>query len=99
MTESKVVGIQILTTHEIGLRPGSGWQSVSYVFKFFFQNVFPLLISLQVSFYTFTAPLASSMMASGLPQVSHQFHITNVTIEALTLSIFLLSFGIGVCII
>lgn len=48
-----------------------------------------------VSLYTFVAPLGSSMMAPGLPEVALKYHITNPTILALTLSIFLLSFAIG----
>ncbi|KAF9266834.1 multidrug resistance protein 4 [Marasmius fiardii PR-910] len=48
-----------------------------------------------VSFYTFIPPLASSMMAPGLPEVAEMYNITNETITALTLSIFLVSFAIG----
>ncbi|KAK7060842.1 hypothetical protein VNI00_000575 [Paramarasmius palmivorus] len=48
-----------------------------------------------VSFYTFIPPLASSMIAPGLPQVAREFHIQNETITALTLSVFLISFAIG----
>lgn len=36
------------------------------------------------------------MMAPGLPNVAQQYGITNPTIIALTLSIFLLSFALGV---
>jgi len=39
------------------------------------------------------------MMASGLPQVADKYHITSPTVIALTLSIFLLSFGIGVSVL
>ncbi|KJA13017.1 hypothetical protein HYPSUDRAFT_152044, partial [Hypholoma sublateritium FD-334 SS-4] len=49
-----------------------------------------------VSAYTFVSPLASSMMAPGIPQVAVKYGITNPTVIALTLSIFLLSFAIGV---
>ncbi|KAG1850213.1 major facilitator superfamily domain-containing protein [Suillus subalutaceus] len=48
-----------------------------------------------VALYTFVSPLASSIMAPGLPDVATKFNITNPTIAALTLSIFLLSFAIG----
>ncbi|KAF8897411.1 multidrug resistance protein 4 [Infundibulicybe gibba] len=48
-----------------------------------------------VSFYTFVSPLASSMMAPGLLQVADEYHITNETITALTLSIFLLAYAVG----
>ncbi|TFK38130.1 multidrug resistance protein 4 [Crucibulum laeve] len=48
-----------------------------------------------VSFYTFNSPLASSMMAPGLPEIALKYNITNPTVTALTLSIFLLSFAIG----
>lgn len=48
-----------------------------------------------VALYTFVTPLASSIMAPGLPDVAKKFNITNPTIAALTLSIFLLSFAIG----
>lgn len=50
----------------------------------------------QVSFYTFCPPLASSMMAPGLPEVAAQYNITNPTLIALTLSIYLLTFAFGV---
>ena len=45
--------------------------------------------------YTFVAPLGSSMMAPGLPDVAIKYGITNPTVIALTMSIFLLSFAIG----
>ncbi|KAF8966604.1 multidrug resistance protein 4 [Flammula alnicola] len=48
-----------------------------------------------VSAYTFLSPLASSMMAPGIPEVAMKYGITNTTVMALTLSIFLLSFAIG----
>ncbi|KAH9938543.1 multidrug resistance protein 4 [Fomitopsis serialis] len=48
-----------------------------------------------VSLYTFITPLASSMMAPGLPQIAEHYKITNETVTALTLSIFLLTFAIG----
>ncbi|GJE84455.1 MFS general substrate transporter [Phanerochaete sordida] len=48
-----------------------------------------------VSLYTFVSPLASSMMAPGLPQIAQHFDITSETIVAMTLSIFLLTFAIG----
>ncbi|KIJ98787.1 hypothetical protein K443DRAFT_8895 [Laccaria amethystina LaAM-08-1] len=48
-----------------------------------------------VALYTFVSPLASSMMAPGLPEVAQNYGITNSSILALTLSIFLLSFAIG----
>ncbi|KAF4574845.1 hypothetical protein EYR36_006196 [Pleurotus pulmonarius] len=44
-----------------------------------------------VSLYTFVSPLASSMMAPGLLQVAEQYHVTNPTTLAMTLSIFLLA--------
>ncbi|KAF8531224.1 major facilitator superfamily domain-containing protein [Gautieria morchelliformis] len=48
-----------------------------------------------VSFYTFIPPLASSMMAPGLPAVAKRYNITNPTLIALTLSVYLLAFVIG----
>ncbi|KAF8068731.1 multidrug resistance protein 4 [Lyophyllum atratum] len=48
-----------------------------------------------VSMYAFISPLASSMMAPGLPEVAKTYQITNSTILAMTLSIFLLSFAFG----
>ncbi|KXN82226.1 hypothetical protein AN958_02917 [Leucoagaricus sp. SymC.cos] len=48
-----------------------------------------------VSLYTFCPPLASSMMAPGLPEVAEKYGISNPTVIALTLSIFLASFSIG----
>ncbi|KAF8800562.1 MFS general substrate transporter [Phlegmacium glaucopus] len=49
-----------------------------------------------VSFYTFIPPLASSMMAPGLPEVASKYGITNTTLIALTLSIFMIPYGLGV---
>ncbi|KAG2126280.1 major facilitator superfamily domain-containing protein [Suillus clintonianus] len=48
-----------------------------------------------VALYTFVTPLASSIMAPGLPDLAIKYGITNPTVTALTLSIFLLSFAIG----
>ncbi|KAF8225144.1 MFS general substrate transporter [Tricholoma matsutake] len=48
-----------------------------------------------VSLYTFVPPLASSMMAPGLPEIATKYGITSQTTVAMTLSIFLLSFAIG----
>ncbi|KAH8092500.1 multidrug resistance protein 4 [Cristinia sonorae] len=52
-------------------------------------------MTLVVSFYTLIPPLASSMMAPALPQIAEHFNITNPTVVALTLSIFLLTFALG----
>jgi hypothetical protein len=46
--------------------------------------------------YTFVSPLASSMMAPGLREVALMYSITDTTTLAMTLSIYLLSFAIGV---
>ncbi|KAH9478455.1 Efflux pump radE [Psilocybe cubensis] len=48
-----------------------------------------------LSSYTFVSPLASSMMAPGIPDLALKYGITNSTVVALTLSVFLLSFAIG----
>jgi len=48
-----------------------------------------------VSLYTFVSPLGSSMMAPGLPKIAEKYGITNPTILAMTLSIFLISFALG----
>ncbi|KAK7437926.1 hypothetical protein VKT23_018361 [Stygiomarasmius scandens] len=48
-----------------------------------------------VSLYTFTPPLASSMLAPGLSRIAEQYGITSSTMIALVLSIFLLSFALG----
>ncbi|CAK5274651.1 unnamed protein product [Mycena citricolor] len=48
-----------------------------------------------VSFYMFVSPLSSSIMSPGLSEIAAKFNIDNETILAMTLSIFLLSFGIG----
>ncbi|KAG0706897.1 major facilitator superfamily domain-containing protein [Suillus ampliporus] len=48
-----------------------------------------------VSLYTFVPPLTSSIMAPGLSDMALKYGITNPTVKALTLSIFLLSFAIG----
>ncbi|KAG2146605.1 major facilitator superfamily domain-containing protein [Suillus bovinus] len=48
-----------------------------------------------LALYTFVTPLASSIMAPGLPDLAVKYDITDPTVTALTLSIFLLSFAIG----
>ncbi|KAG6830106.1 hypothetical protein H0H92_002155 [Tricholoma furcatifolium] len=48
-----------------------------------------------VSMYAFITPLASSMMAPGLPEIAIKYQITNSTVLAMTLSVFLLSFAFG----
>ncbi|CCM06195.1 uncharacterized protein FIBRA_08438 [Fibroporia radiculosa] len=50
---------------------------------------------LVVSLYAFVTPLASSMMAPGLPDIAEHYMIMNSTVVALTLSIFLLTFAFG----
>lgn len=48
-----------------------------------------------VSLYTLVTPLASAIMAPGLPDLAIKFGITDSTVLALTLSIFVLSYAIG----
>ncbi|KAF8575740.1 MFS general substrate transporter [Ramaria rubella] len=48
-----------------------------------------------VSFYACITPLASSMMAPGLPAVAVRYDITSPTVVALSLSIYLLAFAMG----
>ncbi|KAH6917888.1 multidrug resistance protein 4 [Coprinopsis sp. MPI-PUGE-AT-0042] len=48
-----------------------------------------------ISLYTFASPLASSMMAPGLPDVAIRYGISDSTTIALTLCVFLLSFAIA----
>lgn len=52
------------------------------------------VLLLNRSFF-FTSPLASSMMAPALPAIADHYHITNPTVSALTLSIFLLAYSLG----
>jgi hypothetical protein len=73
------------------------WTTVSIVRWSFFRCLLNFYIrNLQVSLYTFVSPLASSMMAPGLPGVATKYAITNQTYVAMTLSIYLLSFALGV---
>ncbi|KAF7325718.1 hypothetical protein MKEN_00422100 [Mycena kentingensis (nom. inval.)] len=48
-----------------------------------------------VALYMFVSPLSSSMMAPGQAQIATRYGIKNESILAMTLSIFLLSFGLG----
>jgi len=48
-----------------------------------------------VAMYTFVSPLASSMMAPGLPEIAQKYNITSSTTVAMTLSIFLLAYALG----
>ena len=50
----------------------------------------------EVSFHTFVSPLASSMMAPGLPDIALRYGIASPTIVGLVLSVFLLDFGLGI---
>lgn len=77
---------------------GRKWTAVSIVrSRFQYHDLIPLTQwLLQLSLYTFVSPLASSMMAPGLQEVAILYHITNPTVLALTLSIYLLSYAIGV---
>lgn len=60
-----------------------------------FSSLGLMSVSCQVSLYTLVTPLASAIMAPGLPDLAIKFGITNPTILALTLSIFVLSYAIG----
>ncbi|KAJ6455268.1 major facilitator superfamily domain-containing protein [Mycena vitilis] len=51
--------------------------------------------SVILSLYAFVSPLSSSIMAPGLPEIAAKYNITNDTVLAMTLSIFLISFGIA----
>lgn len=53
------------------------------------------LVVIIVSWYTFVSPLTSSAISSGLPELAERYGITNPTVEALTMSIYLLSMAIG----
>ena len=81
-------------TRVIGRSGRSGPWRVLYVFGLRFLHLSDA-DALQVSLYTFVSPLASSMMAPGLPEIAQKYSITNETVVALTLSIFLLTFAIG----
>ncbi|KAJ7666150.1 multidrug resistance protein 4 [Mycena polygramma] len=48
-----------------------------------------------VSLYMFVSPLSSSIMAPGLSEIRARYGIESQTVLAMTLSIFLVSFGIG----
>lgn len=60
-----------------------------------FSSLGLMLVSRQVSLYTLVTPLASAIMAPGLPDLAIKFGITDSTVLALTLSIFVLSYAIG----
>ncbi|KAL1708221.1 major facilitator superfamily domain-containing protein [Schizophyllum commune] len=53
------------------------------------------LAAIIVSWYTFVSPLTSSAISSGLPELAMRYGITNPTVEALCMSIYLLSMAIG----
>jgi hypothetical protein len=77
---------------------GKKWMMVSIVSSVHISATTYLMqefYAVQISLYTFITPLASSMMASALPDIGVHFNITSQTILAMTLSIFLLSFAIG----
>lgn len=74
---------------------GRKWTAIAIASKYLLYT-FLINFSFQVSFYTFVSPLASSMMAPGLPEIATKYGITNSTVVALTLSIFLLAYALGV---
>jgi hypothetical protein len=82
---------------EIGLRPKNGQPLQSSVLpsELYIYLRGLILASCQLALYTFVTPLASSIMAPSLPDLAIKYGITNPTVTALTLSIFLLSFAIG----
>lgn len=49
----------------------------------------------QVSLYTFVSPLGSSIMSPALPDIAVHYGITNQTVVAMTLSVYLLSWAFG----
>lgn len=92
-----MTGHTIPKTLEIGILARNGLWSELYVTSLSPhsgpESIF--MQSTQVSFYTLIPPLASSMMAPALPDIGVHFGITNPTLIALTLSIFLITFAIG----
>ncbi|RYN67620.1 hypothetical protein AA0118_g1476 [Alternaria tenuissima] len=48
-----------------------------------------------VSIFTLTANLAATMFAPGAPQLAKEFNITNSTVEAMTVSLYVLGFAFG----
>lgn len=90
----RTTGYMTPATRVIGRSGRSGPWRVLYVFGLRFLELSDADAS-QVSLYTFVSPLASSMMAPGLPEIAQKYSITNETVVALTLSIFLLTFAIG----
>lgn len=77
---------------------GKKWVATAIVnpIIFFFLLLRLIFFFFQVSLYTFVSPLGTSMMAPGLPELATMYGITNPTVLAMTLSIFLVSFAIGV---
>ncbi|TDL22205.1 MFS general substrate transporter [Rickenella mellea] len=54
------------------------------------------VVTVVVSLFTFISPVASSMIAPSLPQVSRDLHIQPGTVlESMTLSIFVLAYALG----
>ncbi|KAG9247369.1 MFS multidrug transporter-like protein [Calycina marina] len=50
---------------------------------------------LVVSAFTFISPVSSSMVAPALNSMAQDLHITDTVLQAMTLSIFLLAYGVG----
>ncbi|KAG8902706.1 hypothetical protein FRC01_009501, partial [Tulasnella sp. 417] len=48
-----------------------------------------------ISYYAFVSPVATSLIAPALGAIAEGYHITNTTILALTLSVYLLGFAFG----
>ncbi|KIJ49827.1 hypothetical protein M422DRAFT_246196 [Sphaerobolus stellatus SS14] len=48
-----------------------------------------------VSSYEFISPLASSMMAPAVPEISRQFDISNTVVQSMLVSIFILAYAFG----
>jgi MFS family permease len=91
-----MIGNMTRETHETGRfgRNGECVASLVHLSRLIVE-ISLTLSGCQVSLYTLIPPLASSMMAPGLPNVAEKLHITSDTLLAMTLSIFLLTFAIG----
>ncbi len=72
------------------------WASAAIVRAIRLFDASMLMLVLQVSLYTFVSPLTSSIMAPGLPEIATKYDIHSETLIAMTLSIFLISFGVAV---
>jgi hypothetical protein len=72
------------------------WTVTAAVSSFLPEAFGTLMYPTQATSFSFITPLASAMMAPGLPEIAIKYDVTDKTMISMTLVVFLLSFAVGV---